>query len=730
MFPLFVKKADQALGSLLRRHFLGGGIILAFAGLPSARAQTLLATRTKDLNLTQHLPLGGVVCVGDNNKISLIVPNIEMGQGIYTTEAIMIAEELEIDPEAVEVLTALPQDVNIFSPNFLKSLSTGGSRSVRKGWIPLRQAGATARLMLLAAAAARWNVSQHMLKAENGHIKDLNGQRCIQYGELVTEASQQNIPQTVPLKSPDQWKLIGRTFPRVDTPAKTKGTAVFGIDVKIPGMVIGAVMGPPALGATIEKIDDIICKKIPGIIDVLKTKDHISVLAKNYWIAQKGLKALVVKWNYDEKKSISSIDIRKSIQDASLNTPTISAKNTHREDTHIERSKKLEAAYELPFLSHTPMEPANVTIHARPDSCDVWMGTQVPTKARTAVSNIMGLPEEKVSIYNHMIGGSYGRRLATDFLECAAQFAKQTSRPVKFIWSREEDIRQDVFRPAYYDRISATLGQNGLPISWEHHVSGPSVVDRMAPGGLPAGKLDSDAVAGAIDTPYDFPQINITWTRVNLPVSVGWWRGVGPAHNVFVVESFIDELAEATHSDPLEYRLRLLRNNPRSMNVLRHLAEVSKWNEPLPAGLGRGLALHNAFGTHCAIVVESFIKDDKSIFIKKVTAVVDCGVVINQDGLKAQMEGGIIFGLSAALYEEITFKNGRIEQSNFNDYRLMRIHEAPQIDVHIIKSLESPGGIGEVGTTAAFPALGNAIAHATGIRYRRYPFSQHLSPKI
>ncbi|MCP1195618.1 molybdopterin-dependent oxidoreductase [Acetobacter senegalensis] len=726
MPSLFVSKADNALNPLLRRHFLGGGIALAFAGLPAARSKVALAQTSQNVHSPSDITLGGVVRIGSDNKISLIVPNIEMGQGIYTTEAIIIAEELEVDPKDITVLPALPQDVSDVAPKFLKSLSTGGSRSVRNGWVPLRQAGAAVRLMLLTAAAARWNIPQHLLAAENGYIKDHTGQHCAQYGDFAVDAARQNIPQNVPLKAPSDWKLIGKSFPRVDIPAKTNGTAVFGIDVRVPEMAIGAVMGAPVIGATLDTLDDTLCRTIPGVLNVLKTNTAVAVIARNYWTAKKGLAALKIKWVEGKNSSLSSEDIRRKIRDASLSVPEITARDDKPKNTSAESGKKLEATYELPFLSHAPMEPANVTLHVRAERCDVWMGTQVPTRARAAVAKITGLPPEKVAIHNHMIGGSFGRRLATDFLEQATHFACQVSHPVKFIWSREEDIRQDLFRPAYYDRISATLGQNGQPLSWQHHVSGPSVIDRFAPGGLPVGKLDTDAVAGAVDTPYDLPQMFVTWTRADTPVPVGWWRGVGPAHNVYVVESFIDELAAATHTDPLEYRLRLLGKNPRSVAVLKRVAEESQWSQPLPTGTGRGLALHNAFGSHCAVVTEAVVTEKKSIAIKKVTVVVDCGIAVNTDALIAQMEGGLLFGFSAALYGEITIKNGRIEQSNFHNYPLMRINDAPPIDVHIIKSTDSPGGIGEVGTTAAFPSLGNALFNATGKRCRRYPFSPHF----
>lgn len=725
MSPVFVHNANNALGAVSRRHFLaGGGLLLAFAQAPRVHAEAASSALSDSLKPDSPTTLGGLVKIGTDNQISLIVPNIEMGQGIYTTEAMMIAEELEVALEAITVLTALPQEVSDISPAFLKSLYTGGSKSVRKGWIPLRQAGASARLMLLAAAAEKWNLPQQSLYAENGIISDVSGRYHAPYGDFALDAARQHVPEHIPLKPPTEWKIIGHSCPRVDIPAKVTGKAIFGIDVRVPGMVFAAVMGPPVFGASVDSLDTDITKAIPGVLDVLHNDGMIAVVAKNYWTARKGLDALKIKWNLGPNATLSSEDIRNIIRDAAHFIPAVVARDDAGTDAALKSGKNIEQAYQLPFLAHAPMEPANTTLHVRADGCDVWMGTQVPTRARKAVAKITGLPEEKIAIHNYMIGGSFGRRLATDFLEQATKFACKISAPVKFIWSREEDIRQDLFRPAYYDRMRASLDADGLPLAWCHHVSGPSVVDRFAPGGLPAGKLDSDAVEGAVQTPYELPLMRVIWTRVQTPVPVSWWRGVGPAHNVYVVESFMDELAAEAQTDPIEYRLRLLQKNPRSVAVLKRVRQESQWGTALPARTGRGVALHNAFGTHCAVVVEVAVPQGGPIMIKRVTAVVDCGIAINQDALIAQMEGGLLFGFTAALYGEITIKNGQVEQTNFHNHRLMRINETPLIDVHIINSGEEPGGIGEVGTTSAFPALGNALYNATGKRYRSYPFNQ------
>ncbi|MBO1358497.1 xanthine dehydrogenase family protein molybdopterin-binding subunit [Acetobacter sacchari] len=715
-----VHKANGALGDFSRRRFLAtGGLLLAFADLSRVGVSIAAASDTPARSSAQ---IGGFVRISSDNEIALIVPNIEMGQGIYTAEAMLIAEELEVNPGRITVLTALPQDVTDMTPPLLRSLSTGGSRSIRKSWTPLRQAGAVARLMLVSAAAEKWNVSADSLIVEDGTIKNPASNEVATYGDLAVGAIRQPVPATVKLKPPTAWKLVGQSIPRVDIPDKLNGHAVFGIDVRVPGMVYGAIMGCPFLGGSVVRFDDRAARAIPGVLDILSIGSAIAVIARKYWIARKGLAALDVTWSAEKYAHLSTDDVLASIKNAADHVAPVTARDDRRADTAQISGKKIDSAYQSPFLAHAAMEPLNATIHVHSEGCDVWMGTQVPTRARQAVAAVTGIPEKNVAIHNHMIGGSFGRRLATDFLEQAAKFACKTKMPVKFIWSREEDIRQDLFRPAYYDRVSATLGADGQPLVWTHHVSGPSVMDRFTPGGLPVGKLDHDAVAGAADTPYELPNMHVIWTRADTPVPVSWWRGVGPAHNVYVVESFIDELAFEAGADPIAYRKRLLKNNPRSVAVLELAAEKSDWNSDMPEGVGRGVALHNAFGTHCAVVAEVAIEPTKAIKISKVTAVVDCGMAVNPDTLVAQIEGGLLFGFTAALYGEITLEGGRIDQSNFHNYRLMRINEAPHVEVHIVNSGEEPGGIGEVGTAAAFPALSNALFSATKERYRKYPF--------
>ncbi|MFW7267910.1 molybdopterin cofactor-binding domain-containing protein [Gluconacetobacter sp. Hr-1-5] len=705
-------------GGVSRRRFLAGaGLLLAYAASGPGRARADVPAAP-----AWH-GLGGFVRIGTDDSIALIVPNIEMGQGIFTAEAMLIAEELEVPLDRIAVLTASPQDFASVPPTLLKTLSTGGSRSVRSAWLPLRQAGAAARLMLLGAAAERWGVGRELLVAEGGVVRDPTGRHRATYGELAEAAVGQSVPDPVPLKPREAWTLLGRPMPRTDIPAKTTGRAVFGIDVRLPGMAYGAVSACPVIGGTVARLDDRAARAIPGVVDVVSIGTAVAVIARAYWTARRGLAALEIVWDEGAHATLSSADVMTALRDAHTHVPPVMARDADGIDALLaDPARRIEAAYELPFLAHAAMEPINTTIHVQADRCDVWVGTQVPTRARLAVAKQTGLPVEKIAIHNQMIGGGFGRRLATDSIEQAAALARHLPYPVQFIWSREEDIQHDLFRPAYYDRMTATLGADGLPSAWVHHVSGGSVADRFAPGGLPHGKLDKDAVAGAADTPYGFSKMRVLWTRADSPVPISWWRGVGPAHNVYVVECFLDEVAAAAGADPVAYRRRLLAHNPRSLAVLDRVARESGWGQALPAGSGRGVALHNAFGSFCAVVAEISVRADGTIRIARVTVALDCGFVINPDIIRAQIEGGLLFGFSAALNGEITFREGRVQQSNFHDYPQMRINEAPAVDIHILDSTEAPGGIGEVGTVSAFPALGNALFAATGRRWRRYPF--------
>ncbi|CAO3358953.1 molybdopterin cofactor-binding domain-containing protein [Azospirillum palustre] len=731
--PTFARVDGDTLPAATRRRFLqGGALLIAFAAMGRRKAWAAgeepslrmlgAGDADKDGDAFQGFAPGGFIRIGRDNSITLIVPSVEMGQGIYTGEAMLIAEELEVGLDQVKVVPAPPNE-ELYQQPLLKSQSTGGSTSIRGAWVPLRQAGAAARGMLIGAAAAQWGVDPADCTAERAVITHRPTGRTVTYGEVVEEASKQPVPKDPPLKDPKDFRLIGQSVRRVETPSKVDGTAIFGIDIRVPGMKVATVTACPVFGGKLAAVDDKAARAIPGVRDVVRIDDAVAVIGDHFWAAKQGMEALDISWDYGANAGVSSAAIRADLKAKSETGKAIPARREGDVEGAMKAaSKRVEAVYQLPFLAHATMEPINTTVHVRPGECEIWVGTQVPTAAQALAAKEAGLPVDKVILHNQLLGGGFGRRLEADSIGQAVAIAKQVDYPVKIVWTREEDIRRDIFRPAYHDRIAAGLGADGLPTVWTDRVTGGSVMGHYFPDGLEEGKLDADAVEGAKETPYRFPALNVEWVRADPPVPITWWRGVGPTHNVFVVESFMDELAHAAGKDPVEYRRALLAHNPRSLGVLNLAAEKAGWGSPLPAGTGRGVSLHDSFGSHVAMVMEAAVDAAGLIRLKRIVAVIDCGLAINPDSVKAQLEGGILFGLSAALYSGITFADGRVEQSNFHDYRNLRINETPPIEVHVVQSSEGPGGVGETGTVSAAPALGNAIFAATGKRLRSLPF--------
>jgi isoquinoline 1-oxidoreductase beta subunit len=734
--PSYARIDPAFLGETSRRRFIqGGGLFLAFLAL--GRRKAFAAGEQKGLlaieNAAGHgdtgaafqgFAPGGFIRIGRDNSITLVAPNVEMGQGIYTAQAMLMAEELEVGLDQVQVVAA-PANEELYKQPLLQSQSTGGSTSVRGAWVPLRQAGAAARTMLIGAAAAQWGVPVTECAASRGAVTHGPTGQSLTYGALADAAAQQPVPKDVPLKDPKDFQLIGKSVRRVETPSKVNGSAIFGIDIRVPGMKVATVAACPVLGGKLAGVDEGNARSVPGVRDIIRIENAVAVIADHYWAAKRGLEALDIRWDPGPNAAVSSNDMIRELKDAYGRVkPVVARHDGDVEGAMRSAAKVVEAAYELPFLAHATMEPINTTVHVRPDGCDIWVGTQVPTTAQQIACKITGLPSDKVMVHNQLLGGGFGRRLEADSIDQAVRIAKQVNYPVKIIWSREEDIQHDLYRPAYYDRISAALGPDGRPTAWVDHVSGGSVMGHYFPGGLPEGKLDDDAVEGAKEPPYDLPLVHVDWTRKDPPIPITWWRGVGPTHNVFVVECFMDELAHAAGKDPVEYRRALLTKKPRALAVLNLAAEKAGWGTPLPAGTGRGVSLHDSFGSFLAVVVEASVTAAGEVQLKRVVAAVDCGLTIHPDTVKGQIEGGLIFGFSGALYNDITFTGGRVDQSNFHDYRMMRINETPPIEVYQIASGEGPGGIGETGTVSAAPALGNAIFAATGKRLRRYPFDR------
>jgi isoquinoline 1-oxidoreductase beta subunit len=716
---------------LSRRNFLhvsaavGGGLLVSVR-LPALRRSA-----------AAFVP-NAFVRIDRDGVVTLIMHKVEMGQGTYTSMPMLVAEELEVDLAQVRLEHA-PADDALYAEPLFGVQETGGSTSVRGNWAPLRRAGATARTLLVAAAAQTWKVDPSSCQAAQGRVTHGPTGRSLGYGALVDQAAGLPVPGNVRLKDPKEFKLIGTAAKRLDAPAKVNGTAQYGIDVQVPGMKVATVAACPVFGGKLASVDDTKARAIAGVHQVVRLEDAVAVIGDHMWAAKQGLAALDIKWDEGPNAKLSTADIVQQLVAASEKSGVVARDDGDVAEAMATAGQKLEAVYEVPFLAHATMEPANCTVHVRPDACDIWVGTQVPTFAQTAAAKLTGLPRSRVRVHNHLLGGGFGRRLEVDFIIQAVRIAQQVSSPVKVVWTREEDIQHDMYRPYYYDRIAAGLDARGRPVAWSHRIAGSSIEARVISELFPknlrvirAGgvhrlgamikRLDLDAVEGAAEPPYNLPNIRVEYVRQEPPgVPTAFWRGVGPTHNIFVVESFIDELAAAAKQDPFEYRRALLDQSPRARAVLELAAAQGDWGKPLPRGSGRGISLLHAFGSHIAQVAEVSVSKQGEVRVHRVVCAVDCGIIVNPDTVRAQMESGIIFGITAALFGEITIKDGRVEQSNFHDYRVLRINEAPTIDVHLVKSLEAPGGIGEPGTSAVMPAVANAIFAATGKRIRKLP---------
>jgi isoquinoline 1-oxidoreductase subunit beta len=721
---------EDALPDKARRRFLtAGALLVGFAFARPLRAYmrepdlvTIGALDAAATGFDGFVP-DGFIRIGIDGRIVLVVPSVEMGQGIATGEAMMIAEELEVGLDQVEVALA-PADLHAYTQSLLKAQATGGSTSVRAFFIPLRQAGAAARTMLIGAAAQRWQVPPTECLVARGIITHQRTGRTLTYSAVAGAARYQPTPGNVTLKPASQFKVIGKSAKRVDTAAKVNGTARFGIDTMVEGMRFAAIAMCPTIGGRLGSVDERPVLALPGVIDILRIDDAVAVVGKNYWIAKRGLDLLEIEWDEGPHRGLTSATLAESLRSAQATPINGSLVGNPEQALRQAGKKRIEATYELPYLAHAALEPINTTIHVRPDGCDIWVGTQVPEIARIVAAEIIGLPPEKVIVRNHLIGGGFGRRLAVDTIQQAARFGMQVRYPLKIIWTREQDIQHDRFRPAYHDTIAAALGKDGLPAVWTHRTRCSTVRSYYDRKLWPQDRLDPDAVAGAAELPYAIPVRRSDWVRQDGPVALNWWRGVGETHNVFVVESFLDELAHAAGRDPVEYRRALLGKNLRSLAVLNKAAELSGWGNPLPPRCAQGISLHDSFGTHAALVLEVQVDAEGEIRLRRAIAAVDCGIAVNPDSVIAQIEGGVLFGLSAALYNRITFRNGRVEQSNFHDYRQIRMNEAPTFTVFVMPSEEKPGGLGEVGTVSAAPALANALFAATGVRLRVLPIDR------
>jgi isoquinoline 1-oxidoreductase subunit beta len=659
--------------------------------------------------------------IGRDGGIVLTMPYVEMGQGTYTSIPMLIAEELEVDLKQVRLEHAPPNEKLYGNPLLGGIQATGNSNAIRAAWQPMREAGAAARIMLVAAAAKRWRVDPASCRAQSGEVLHAPTGRRIRYGKLAADAARMPVPESVTLKRPEDFRLIGTPAKRLDAPSKVNGTAVYGIDVRPPGVKIATLAQSPVFGGRVKSVDHAAAKAVKGVRQIVQLDDAIAVVADHMGAAKKGLAALVIEWDDGPHAKLDTDTIVNQL-DRTTQKPGAVAQNIGDADKAMaSAATKVEATYQVPFLAHAAMEPMNCTVHVRKDGCEVWVGNQVLGRAQAAAAKTAGLPLDKVVVHNHLIGGGFGRRLEVDGVIRAVEIAKQVDGPVKVVWTREEDIQHDMYRPHFFDRISGGLDEKGKPVAWKHRFAGSSVIARWAPPLFTNG-VDPDTTEGAIDLVYALPNLHVEYWRVEPPgVPTAFWRSVGPSHNVFVTESFMDELAAAARQDPVAYRRTLLDKAPRAKAVLDLAADKAGWGQPLPKGIGRGVSIQFVFGTYMAQVADVEVSSDGAVRVRRVVCAVDCGTVVNPDTVRAQIQGAIIFGITAALYGEITLKGGRVEQANFDTYQILRMNEAPAIEVHIVQSSEPPGGMGEAGTSAIVPAVTNAIFAATGKRLRKLP---------
>jgi isoquinoline 1-oxidoreductase subunit beta len=656
-----------------------------------------------------------------SGQTTLVMPQVEMGQGVYTAIPMILADELDADFSKVVVEHAPPNDKLYGNPIFGIQV-TGNSNSIRSFWKPLRAAGAAARLILVQAAAQQWQVDPATCSTANGVVSHASSARTLAYGELVDAASTVPVPQDPQLKDPKNFKLIGKPLKRLDTPNKTDGKVVYGIDAMLPGMKFATLAQCPVFGGKVGHVDDSAAKKVPGVRQTVVLDDLVAVVGDHMWAAKKGLDALVISWDEGTNAKLNSSDIWDDLRAASKKDGVV-AKSVGDVAKALSQGERIDGEYELPFLAHAPMEPLNCTVHVTPGACEVWTGTQVLTRVQEYAAKAAGLPLDKVTAHNHLLGGGFGRRLEADMVAAAVRIGKNVDGPVKVVWTREEDIQHDIYRPVYRDVISATLS-GGKIVAWKYRISGSSILARWLPPAFQNG-IDIDAVDSAVDNPYDIPNFQVEYVRAEPPaVPTGFWRGVGPNNNVFATECFMDELARKAGADPIAFRIGMLEKTPRLKAAVQLVAEKSGWGQPLPSRTGRGVCAQPSFGSFIATVIEAEVDDHGEVHLRRVTSAVDTGIAVNPDTIVAQLQGGLIFGLTAALWGEITIERGRVRQSNFNDYRMLRIDEVPKIDIHVIKSGEDPGGVGETGTTAGPPALRNAIYAATGVALRRLPIDR------
>ncbi|ALN78944.1 xanthine dehydrogenase family protein molybdopterin-binding subunit [Lysobacter antibioticus] len=714
-----------------RRQFLktsaliGGGLVVGFV-VPGAKRFAHADPAAAAAVSSGFVP-NAFLRVGDDDTVTVLISHSEMGQGVWTGLAMLIAEELDADWSKIKVEHAPAAPA--YAHTAFGMQMTGGSTSTWSEFDRYRQAGATARALLVAAAAQRFGVPVDQVRTENGAA--IAGDKRARYGELAADAAKlpaPTAPQT--LKDAKDWKIIGKPTKRLDSPEKITGKAKFGMDVQFDGLLTAVVARAPVFGGTVKSFDAAPAKAVPGVRDVLQVPSGVAVIADHYWAAKQGRDALVIDWDLGPNAGLDTTKLREDFRKLAATDGAVAAQAGDVKGGLAKAAKTIEAEYNVPYLAHAPMEPLNCTVKIEADSCEIWTGTQFQTVDQQVAAKITGLKPDQVQIHTMFLGGGFGRRATptADFVTEAVHVAKAAGKPVKTVWSREDDVRGGYYRPMYLQHARIGIDAQGIPVAWQHVLVGQSIIAGTPfAGAMIKNGIDATSVEGVADSPYlkEIADYRVDLHSPSTGIPVLWWRSVGHSYNAFVMESLIDELAHAAGKDPVEYRRTLLKEHPRHLAALDLVADKAGWGTALPAGRARGVAVHESFGSYIAQVAEVSVEPKpgggRGIRVHRFVCAIDCGLAVNPDGVRAQMESGINFGLGAALYSQLTFKDGRVQESNYHDYRVLRLDEAPQIEVHIVPSTEKMGGAGEPGTAPVAAAVANAVFALNQQRLRELP---------
>lgn len=707
-------------GFLKSSGLLTGGLVLGFQ-VPLGK-QRAAAQGPPPAGAGKLPPPNAFLKIGADDSVLVLLAHSEMGQGIWTTMPMLLAEELDADWSKVKAQHCPVAPV--YNHTVFGFQITGGSTSTHSEFDRYRQVGAMARQLLVQAAAKEMGVKPEDCKTEKGFV--IAGDKKLSYGKVAEAAAKLPLPEKVTLKKPEDWKIIGKATKRLDSPEKVNGSAQFGMDVQFPGLLTAVVARSPGFGGKVKSVDDKAALAVPGVKQVLQVPSGVAVLAEHYWAAKQGREKLKVEWEEGPTKGLDSKQLREDFRKLA-EKPGASAAKAGDVDAALKKGGELlEAEYFLPYLAHAPMEPLNCAVKLSQDKCEIWSGTQMQTVDQQVAAKITGLKPEQIEIHTVFLGGGFGRRAtsSSDFISEAVQVAKASGKPVKVVWSREDDIRGGYYRPSFLHRAKVALGKDGHPAAWKHTLVGQSILaGTMMEAMMVKDGVDATSVEGVSDSPYlkEIPDHGVDLHSPKTGIPVLWWRSVGHSHTAFVMESLIDELAHKAKQDPLEYRRALLKDHPRHLAALNLAADKAGWGKPLPQGHFHGLAVHESFASFVAEVAEVSVSKEGILKVHKVTCAIECGLAVNPEGVKAQMESGIIFALSAVLHGEITLENGHVMQRNFHDYPVVRMYEAPLVETFIVPSTEKMGGAGECGVPPLAPAVANAIFAATGKRLRELP---------